>query len=257
MTFTDTGDPLLLGAAAPDLTVLPNGDVLALFDLAGRIGDRTVLAVARSADGGRSWSAARPLKLNAGRNRSISGRHGDVLLERGGQLRLFFASDLRDGHRNRPATLIRSAVSRNGYDFRLDNRIRIRPNGSGDLHPIVVRSRSRIHLFSATNTDSRQHFVSRDGRLFARLASLDASTSGSDGSIISLGKRLRSYVSSRRGIESFLSSNGRDWSRERGMRLAHGWDPAVARLKDGTFLMVYCADRHDSPEDAIQLVDGG
>ncbi len=255
LTFIDTDDPLLLGAAAPDLTVLPNGDVLAMFDLSGRIGDRTVLAVARSRDGGRSWSAARPLKLNAGRKRSLSARHGDAILERGGQLRLFFASNAGNGQSNQSATIIRSAVSRNGYDFRLDNRIRIRSNRPGDLHPIVARAGSRIHLFSATDTDSRQHFVSRDGRLFARLASLDASTSGSDGSVISFGKGMRSYTSSRRGIVSFLSSNGRDWSRERGRRLAHGWDPAVTRLKDGSFLMVYCANRRNSSEDAVQLVN--
>ena len=255
LSFTDTGDLLLFGAAAPDLTVLPNGDVFALFDLAGRVEDRTVLAVARSSDGGRSWSAARPLKFNAGRNRSVSAKHGDAILEQSGQLRLFFTSQVGDGQGNRSATVIRSAVSRNGYDFRLDSRICIRPHGLGDLHPIVGRSGSRIHLFTTTDTDARQHFVSRDGRLFARLTPLDASTSGRDGSIISLGKRMRSYASSQKGIVSLLSSNGRDWSREQGMRLAQGWDPAVARLKDGSYLMVYCANRGNSPEDDLQLVN--
>src|SRR2546425_2306368 len=94
LTFADTGDALIQGAAAPDLVRLPSGNLLAIFDCApsSRHADRMLMAVCRSSDDGRTWSAPRPVRLRGGGSNGLHGGHGDLLVMPDGRLRLYFST---------------------------------------------------------------------------------------------------------------------------------------------------------------------
>jgi len=274
LTFADTGEVLLLHAGAPDLEVLPNGDLLALFDFAG--GDdsqrQTVMAASRSRDDGRSWSRAEAIRMHVGgaRGRALHGQHGDIIRDRGGRFRLFFFTDtdLRNGHsrgRANGAGLVGSAVTLNGLDYYVDRRTLIRLPARSEVHPVVARLGTRIHVLAAergaaladteTETARAEHYVSRDGRRFVRLRPMRTPEVEFLGSIVPVRDSLRAYVSSEAGVRSLVSRDGRDWASEPGLRLANGWDPAVARLKDGSYLMLYCAALDAEAPAAAQLVE--
>jgi len=272
LTFTDSGVVFLQRAAGPDLVVLPRGHVLALFDYA--VGNDpagpTVIAVSRSDDNGRSWSPARPIRLKGRGAKGIHARHGDLVPMLSGRFRLYFSSATGASRKaKRPTgssgvTMIRSAVTWNGIDYHVDGRTRIRLRGAGDVHPVVGRlspsagAGTRFHLYVAAPpfvpSPSTHHFVSRDGRRFARLKTTHTPGAGFIGSIITADRGLRAFVSSDRGIGSLTSRNGRKWVAEGGLRLASGWDPAVVRLKDGSYLMLYCAPRDEASFEASRAV---
>ncbi|MCH7872608.1 MAG: hypothetical protein IID33_12995, partial [Planctomycetes bacterium] len=63
------------------------------------------------------------------------------------------------------------------------------------------------------------------------------------------------YVTSNDGIVSFVSADGREWAREPGVRLSRGWDPAVTRLADGTYLMLYCDVFDEASPSDVALVE--
>ena len=78
LAFVDTGEVFIPHAAAPDLEVLPNGDLLAVFDRAGSLDpdEPTVMAVSRSKDGGRSWTPARPVRFRGRGAARVNARQG-------------------------------------------------------------------------------------------------------------------------------------------------------------------------------------
>lgn len=267
ITFTEINNAFLDHAAGPDLIVLPGGDLLALFDHArdDDSGRPTVMAVTRSKDQGESWSLMKPVRLHGGRGHVAGARHGDLLVAPDGSLRLFFSipSDHAGGKSRRTATIL-SAVTRDGLDFRVDAATRVRATGMSDAHIAAVWFRSRLHLFIAdwqrgftrASLEARntQHYLSPDGRRFLRLGPGRIQNAQFVGSIVPLPRALRAYVSSPAGIRSFISTNARDWKMEPGLRLAGGWDPGVVRLKDGSFLMLYCTARQDDSLEPAPLV---
>ncbi|MHC4063814.1 MAG: sialidase family protein [Planctomycetota bacterium] len=265
LSFVGTGKVFMPHAAAPDLVRLPKGDLLALFDYAANRHANTppVLLMSRSQDEGRSWSVARVVKLRGKRDGLIAGYHGDLLSASDGTLRLYFAAErdsrpAEDG--KKPATLIRCALTRDGLEYRVDERTRV-PVASGSyLHPTVARVGDLVHLFadglhhhgssSAASEQAASHFISRDGRRFVGPADPLAGPLTSDvsfvGSIVRSKAGLRAYVSSESGVRSLVSRDARTWRAESGLRMPRAWDPAVVRLKDGSYLMVYCAALDDA-----------
>ncbi len=258
LDFVDTGEILIQGAASPDLILLRNDDLLALFDYAARPGETepTVMAVSRSSDGGAAWSAMRPIRLKGGRSGTLKPRNGDLTRMPSGRLRLYFTADMPQNGTARPqgpqaATLIRSAVTRNGLEFLPEARARARLRGTNDARPMAVTFRRRVHLFVSRGSEAPRegkdnpagvtHFISPKGKRFTQIKPTGVPEVTFIGSIIPLKRGLRAYVSSDVGIVSLVSRNGSAWRREAGTRLAAGWDPAVTKLRDGTFLMVYSA----------------
>ena len=267
LEFIGLGERFVVHAAAPDLIRLP-GELLALFDCAVRPDkeNETVLAVSRSEDDGESWSAVKPIVLSGSDSRTTTAMravHGDLLRTRGRYLRLFFSAATRSepgrpGGGPRGRTVIRSAVTRDGLHYRLDPAVRIRAvdrSGAADPHPTAVRVGGQIHLYLATlarpendaaaRAATAEHVISRDGRRFARIAPAQTPDANFVGSVVSFAGGLRAYVSSRAGIRSATSRDGRIWRVEPGVRVTDGWDPAVVRLEDGSFMMVYCAALED------------
>ncbi|HUU82077.1 MAG TPA: sialidase family protein [Phycisphaerae bacterium] len=263
LTFLDQGRTLAVKASAPDLNRLSDGDLLALFDYA--IGDEdkgeTVMAVSRSKDQGRTWSPMRLLRLRGPDGRRVAGRHGDLVRTDGGHYRLFFTAttppttDERQAEAGTATTLF-SAATGDGIEYRVDATVRLEQctlAPGADVHPMAVGIGARLHLFAAEPHAAERgrenaersvwHVVSADGRRFtepvpARIPPIDFV-----GSLVPVGRSVRAYVGIEEGIGSLITPNGRDWELESGVRLADAWDPAVVRLKDGSFLMIYCTDR--------------
>ena len=272
LNFVDTGHVFLKRAAAPDVVVLANGDLLAVFDYAD-VGDpdgATFLAVSRSSDGGRTWSPARRIRLMEPKGRATDARHGDLVRMPDGRLRLYFVSSIerRRGAKHsrlRDWVVVRAAERRDGADFAVDPRVRVIVGRRNDAHPVVGFLGRRVHLFAAesgrgTGSDTERpgrarHFISRDGRRFVYLTPVRAAGMGAIGSVVSTDRGLRAYVSSGDGIRSLVSANGRTWKEENGVRLANGGDPAVVQLKDGSYLMLYCAALDSEAPSSTALVE--
>ncbi|MFQ5414873.1 MAG: hypothetical protein ACE5E6_10490 [Phycisphaerae bacterium] len=286
LAFTDAGRVFARRAAAPDLVRWPNDRLIALFDhvMGSADGGRAVMVTTRSRDIGRSWSLPRPLRFGDGRHADVRGLHGDLVRMSGGHLRLYFASPDDADHRARseeaaPRVRILSAVTRNGVTYRLDTGARIGLAGAADIHPTAARIDGAIHLYAAepaghrgaagdaprgaatTSTDPTEprrpavrHARSRRGRRFRRARRPSLPDVTFVGSIVPNGQGVRAYVSSNEGIRSAVSTDGRQWTLERGLRLPGGWDPAVVRLADGSFLMLYCAPLAERSRGATQVV---
>ncbi len=259
LTFRPTGETFLNHASGPDLVRLPNGDLLALFDFAGADGqlDPPVMAASRAAGGhsptgrGRTWSAARAIRIRGSKIRSFAGRHGDLTPLGDGQWILFFAEPAKAGSRigaRRPATIIRGAVTRNGFEYAAEPRMQLRFEGLADLHPTVGRLKDELHLFVAASapcgrisTEGAYHAVCDSRQVPARVGRIRAPGVRFVGSIIPLANGLRAYAGTEEGICSLFSEDGRNWRIEPGIRLAGAWDPAVLQLGESEFLMVYTA----------------
>ncbi|UCE61498.1 MAG: hypothetical protein JSU63_07065, partial [Phycisphaerales bacterium] len=74
------------------------------------------------------------------------------------------------------------------------------------------------------------------------------------GSAVAISKGVRAYISGDDGIRSFISQDGRRWKPEPGLRLAGAWDPAVIKLRDGSYMMIYCASAETQQPTSTQLV---
>lgn len=272
LTFNDTGEVFLQHATAPDLMALPDGRLLAVFDYAGKSDARepTVMAVSRSTDGGRSWSPARAIRFKGRSARRIRGYHGDLMRMPGGRLRLYFLAEAgyrsaKYGTKSRGPAMIRSAVTNDGLNYHLDSRTRIRPGQAEGSHVMTAWIGKTVHLYAAGLDDRTagsdrgrsitRHYVSPDGRRFVKLRSIQVFDADFVGSIVSTDDGLRAYVSTDRGIGSLASDNGRDWRLEPEPRLSIGWDPAVVRLDNGSYLMLYCAAADEESLASSQLVN--
>ncbi|MCH7700811.1 MAG: exo-alpha-sialidase [Planctomycetes bacterium] len=258
LSFSDSGKVFLGNAAAPALIQLPNGHLIAVFDyLRGPPGKQTVvMGVSRSTDRGKSWSRPMPLRLSSQRGGPIRGRHGELVPLAEGWFRLYFTADsepARDpGERqSEGAVVIRSAVTRDGMRYHLDDSVHARLTDGVDVHSTGVVIEGRVHLFATMMSDARssqgvesltRHLVSDDGRRFRPVAHESPANVDFIGSIVQIGERLRAYVSDSRGIRSLVSENGIDWTLEADVGLAGGSDPAVILMADGGYLMLYVDD---------------
>lgn len=259
LTFVDTGQVFLKHAAAPDVVVLKNGDVLAVFDYAKASDpdEATFLALSRSSDGGQTWSPAKRIHFAGAKGRATAARHGDLLQMPDGRLRLYFTSAIerrrgRKSSRMGRLAVVRAAERRDGFNFRFDPRVKVRIAATGDVHPMSVWTQRQLHLYvadiggqtsrSASAATRIRHLVSGDGRVFSRLHSAYVRDADFTGTIVPVDDGFRAYASSSAGVISLLSKDGRRWRREEGIRIPTGWDPAVAGLTDGSYVMLYCTE---------------
>ena len=167
LRFGDTGRVFATRASAPDLVRLADGDLLAIFDcIPGESeGQQPVLAVSRSADEGETWSAAKLVRLHDERGRLLAGRHGDLIRRADGRLQLFFAVADRPASREadqpmRHRTQLRTAVTRNGIDYRCAGGGLPAGVGVSTLHPTALQWPSEVELLA----DDLDQLVQRGGR---------------------------------------------------------------------------------------------
>lgn len=271
LAFADTGKAFLQNASSPSLVRLPSGQIIATFDYAPDPSARTTgMAVSRSADDGRTWSRPRPIRfVGSGLPAGRCG-HPTLVLMPSGLLRMYFVALGTDrdakresGPEDREACEILSAVSRNGLEYKPDRDVQIPLEGGWELHPTAVRIERRIDLYvdalDAPEAGPKNRYglalrvTSQDGRHFRPAVPLR--TSGLDfvGSVVAAGSRLRAYLSGDDGIRSMASNDGVVWKPEDGIRLAKGFAPAVVRLKDETYLMMYGVALDKTSGSAPQL----
>jgi len=267
--FTPGDVVLMKHASAPDLLLVDDGTLLALVDQATDPAHphETAMALSASKDQGRRWSRLQPISFEGPRGEQIRGQHGDLVRLPNGDLRLYFLAtprveEPRAGKRHR--AFIASASARDTSRFRIDPRTHIQPGTLRDAHPTSTWFDGLLHLFTSTlserdikspDASASGHFISRDGRSFV-VAPLDRlASAGFIGSVVPVKEGLRAYVTTKQGVRSFVSRDGQKWQREPGVCIADAWDPAVARLPDGSYIMLYCVKLDRDTLTSPQIVD--
>ena len=270
-SFADAPALFLRRAAAPDLVRLPDDNLLTVFDYRppSREADGSVLAVSRSTDQGRSWSPPRSLRFEGLPSKSVRPAHADLVWMPNGRLRAYFqmTEPGGEGRRSGGARSLGSATTRDGLRFQIDRTVRIPMRGTAEAHPTGVWLGSRFELWvtrlarptDAGDARSRlMRLVSNDGRRFRQARPLTESLFA--GNFLESGRgQHRLYGSARGDIISLTADKRGRWAREPQVCLRGGRDPAVIRLEDGTFLMLYTAiqeatSREDAPQ--LALADG-
>ncbi|HNQ21720.1 MAG TPA: sialidase family protein [Phycisphaerae bacterium] len=275
LRFGDDGQLFLPHATAPTLVRLPGGALLAVFDYAPNPARKgaTVLAAARSEDRGRTWSAAQALRIDVGgadarapdrsgseangepSGQPLAGWRAGLLVLPDESLRLYYVqpsprATRRDETRGGSLTVIGAAHSTDGLTYRADPDTRMVLRGPADLYPTVVLQPDGIHIFAATLSDLgtgdkydevAQHLRLRSDGGAERLASVQTDGVRLVGSMLAAEAGLRAYGTSAEGVRVLESRADGDW--RLGPRVCHraAWDPAVVKLEDGEYLMVYCA----------------
>jgi hypothetical protein len=274
LEFRETEAVFARHAASPSLVVLPKGTILAVFDFAApeKDGWAVSLAVARSRDDGKSWSAMRPVEFVGGTEVMRSGRRGRLVHMKDGSLRLYITYDPKgkaaDQRGSRSAVAaVTSAVTKDGILYRVDTHPPVLVGGdAGKVHPLIQRVGNLVHLFDQRSRgDAHEearlpsrvwHHVSSDGRRFSKVEPIDLTDVRFEGSIVQTAAGMRAYVSDGAGIVSLTSLDSQTWYQEPGLRVRGGWDPSVVRLASGGYLMIYCMPIEEQTADrGQQLVD--
>lgn len=264
LSFDSLPSLIAQSASAPTLLDLPEGRLLMVYERrvqsarpnAGR------LACIVSADAGKTWSEPQPLvvqglPVSAGVPRSpalVAKPNGDILLymicrdrrARGS----VFAAEIRL-QEEEPAAASRPAGRDAGRTAPPAGGMTAacRILGRVDLGGLAVTLDDLVlawigeecHLYG-THADlpgKRYHGLSRDGRRFRPLDNVLIADVGTGGCIARTPTGYRLYGALRSGVVSAVSPDGKTWSHEAGIRLPGGDDPAVVRLTDDSWLMVY------------------
>ena len=244
VVVTDQGD-------VPDLVIAPSGRLF-LYYTGWTIGTEVnKIVVAVSDDSGTTWAYKRV---------SISGFQGyaepvdpDVQLLSDGTFRLFVTSDPGDGQG--PRTYC--TTSSDGFTFSKVGVAFAQP-GKQVLDPTTYYANGTWHLYAGGSTSTalaNWHATSADGITFTYSDERLFTTSGGNCAVanavaVSAGWRFYAFThSTSPSIVSFFSTDGWTWSSESGTRLALDTsaglesngvkDPAVVRLADGTWFMIY------------------
>jgi hypothetical protein len=168
-----------------------------------------------------------------------------------GLVRLYFVMAQRKSKAiSGSGLMVSCAGTRDGLNYRLDDAVRIPLEDGLDSHIAAFSEAKSIRLFiTGANDDLNHHHTSSDGRVF-RPASWPAELQHVR-SLVPIDRGCRGYLSGPDGIQSAVSPDGTKWTLESGVRLAGRWDPAVARLEDGSFVMLY------SPVREPQILPAG
>lgn len=258
----------LRNAESPDLLVLPNGDLLAVFDYrpslfdAQRVSTRPVLSYAASSDGGRTWSAARPLKINGLPADARHPRHARLLAIRDGEVRLYFlvscTTPKNDAAPAKSPTLqLHGARRRQDGRFVCDKDAPLSLGACLDARTTIGPIGERTHLFA--------HILGNDRKVTIKLYTRGRSGGWAaaepprtdrisfDGDLAAWGDRTRLYFAARGGIRSAVTRDGRTWDLDAGVRMRGAMQPSVVRLKLGGALLLYAAELDETRRDQLEL----
>jgi DNA-binding beta-propeller fold protein YncE len=241
--------------AVPDLVVDAHGWVW-LYYQSCTVGDEVnKIALALSKDGGKSWTFRR-VTLSGFSQPKPDPCDPEIQLLPDGTFRLYvtWAEGGRSAH-----TFL--AESGDGVSFRFVGSA-FDP-GAEALDPSIVKIGDVWHIFcgGGRGPDENWHGTSRDGRSFAADRPMRFTTDGfnfmmANGLAVPGGARFHGFNNPRPGqpthrIASFFTRDGATWTADAGARLEAGGlaaleepgfgvqDPAIGRLKDGSYLMVY------------------
>ncbi len=267
LSFQDSGAIFMTRAAAPTVVTAGSGRLVAIVDQVIDASGESRLAISRSEDNGASWTRAARVRFTGGTRVARGARHGELVAVDRRELRLYFV--IGHGQRGkgrasrRSKSTIGSAVFRRGAEFSVDGRTRLAVDAGVDAHPMAALIGKRIHLYASGDPPfgaerrraSVRHFVSRRGGRLGSRGGVSIPSVDFVGDIVTAKDGARAYVSRGDRIVSLISTDGDRWTAEAGDRLVGGWDPAVVKLEDGSFLMLYCAAFDDATTDKPPLVE--
>lgn len=247
LTFARTNKIVTDQGAVPDMVVDESGTIY-LYYTGWTVGteiNKTVVAVSR--DKGESWTFK---KLNLWRNEGESDLvDPDVLILDDGTFRLYTTI----GEQGKYART-HYADSLNGIIFERKG-VAFDP-GSQALDPSAIKIGKTYHLFAGGmgNPEANWHGTSPDGAVyqFDKVMTFKFNGFGqmmANGLRVDGGYRFYSFGNDRKGgVSSFFTKDGETWAADEGYRLmvdpgstledGPPTDPAVARLSDGSYLMV-------------------
>ncbi|MEP0841328.1 MAG: hypothetical protein HRF43_01300, partial [Phycisphaerae bacterium] len=251
----------MLGAGSPELIRLPGGDLLAMVEVeetpatAAPPGTAPAcrLCVSRSADGGRTWTAIRPIRLQGRKDAAPTGGGALVSIsDKAVILYYMVRSAPRPPVDREPAAAtgaVLRAVTRNGLDYELDGDFRLEGRLTPQSRLVAAPAAGRIHLL-IVNPPARPggrdaeaaHFLSTDGRRFEPAPDAPRPAFHELLDLESTHDGLRAFVPSPAGLRSLISRDALRWRAEAGLRMA-GAVPAAAvvELEDRTHLMLFSA----------------
>ena len=239
LRFEQPGKLVVRHGGVPSLAVAKDGRIFLVFQWFSFDSPKGFdkIAVMVSSDGGETWSEPRVVEISG-----LPEGHSNpcdpmlVVLE-DGRFRLYFTCSPRPGERAR--TL--SAISEDGYRFRVEPGDRFADPKKDVLDPAVVFFKGKWHYYAPIPGERGRayHAVSDDGLSFQRLPDVEVEGMDFLGCAVVDGEVLRFYGTGPGGVRSATSDDGERWTVERGVRVEGGADPGVAKLPDGRWLMVY------------------
>jgi hypothetical protein len=244
--------------AVPDLVVDSNGWIWLYYQAWNAGGVQNPVAVALSKDNGASWTFRRT-RLEGFERAKPDPCDPEIQLLPDGTFRLYTTWP---GPARHPVTWL--CESRDGVNFQRVG-VAFAPEGAHALDPSVLRIGDTWHLFAGggRGPEENWHATSPDGRTFTtgqprRFNAFGMGVMMANGIAVPDGWRFYGFNNKRPGrphrIVSFFTRDGKDWSTDDGARLeatgglpaledpsAGPHDPAIGRLKDGTYFMIYVA----------------
>lgn len=247
INFTRTNTVVTDQANVPDLVMTPDG-TLYLYYAGWEVGDReNVAAVAISSDQGATWEFH---QINyTGEHPMAHSSDPDIVLLADGTFRLFSTSDINNGQME----AIYVSDSTDGIHF-ANKGVAFQANPSSlDSNTFLVDDIWHMYTLSFKSMKS-YHATSTDGVNFTKQNLSEYKIDQYQmvmSNVLLFDDLYRMYAFSPQSqdIRSFTSTDGTTWTPETGIRLALDQsstqesefvkDPAVIKLLDGTYLMVY------------------
>src|SRR3989338_1194243 len=249
LNFTRTNQVITDQGDVPDLAVDKNGKIYLYYVGWTVAGEQNKTVVAISEDNGKTW-IYKKLGLIGFEGGMAAAVDPDIQILDDGTFRLYVTSDPEDGQG--PRTYY--AEGKDGINF---TKMGVAFSGSGRfvLDPSTLRTPSGWHFFAGVGgggIEKGWHATSEDGKTFTQQEYKEFVKDGKGyifTNAIAIPGGYRAYAFDNRTIVSFFSTDGENWTAEDGVRLTLDpssqletgvlKDPAVARLSDGSYLMVY------------------
>lgn len=265
-------------ANAPAMTTLPDGRLLLVYEYFSRTKRRDFgrLGFSYSKDDGTTWTSPKPLEVRR-LSRSVGRPRGPTFTRTSdGSLELYFVCDDPKGRQ----TIFVAKVSKDNaaeekaikseiaFEIRDKLRLEEREIKIDDL--ALANIAGKLHLYAAPRGKTAEIFhgtFSTPTRIDGK-SLIGAADLGKPGTILKTAETWRLYATAADGahrletgatlgIISATSPDGIDWSRDEGLRLKDAADPAVVRLADGTYLMLYVERRRPTQRDDQLSTEGG
>ncbi len=244
-------------ADAPTLTQIDDGRLLLVFEHYPRTDRKQFgrLGFALSPDHGKTWSKPKSLAIQGLHRRHGPPRGPALMRSPDKHVDLYFTCDdqkdrqiiftarMRDTAENEDKKKESIAFKIHGRLRPDDKKTRLQDLAvldiNGQTHLYATRRGDKLNRYHATITGSSR-LQKKDPLLIDRI--------GRAGTAIEADSLLRFYATGPIGIRSALSADGENWNPEPGPRLTAACDPAVTRLPDGSYFMVYVERRRSNLE---------
>lgn len=250
LTFTRTNKIVTDQGDVPDIIQDSKGWIYLYYTgwTVGNDHDETVVAI--STDKGDSWVYKKLV---------FSGFEGmsepvdpDIVILPDGTFRLYVTSDSHDG--NGPRTYY--AEGTDGINFSNKGVAFSQPGKNTIMDPTVLQIGNTWYYFAGTDSpDTMWYAKSTDGKTFSLVSKEPRLTINGEKQMMVNGIAVpggyRFYASAKE-INSFFTTDGKTWTPDAGSRLTSDTssgletafikEPAVVKLSDGNYLMVYAAE---------------